>query len=63
MTKQEAHDAMKNGSLVTHELFSKGEFIYINHTGMMSTDDGYYFGDEFKKRTDKQWQTGWSIYD
>lgn len=61
MTKQEALKAMETGYKVSHRYFSDDEYILMKN-GEMFTEDGYYFEDEFKRRTEKIWQTGWRIY-
>lgn len=61
LTKSEALQAMSDGHKVAHRYFSPDEYIHMVNNDMM-TEDGYYFEDEFERRTEEIWQTGWRIY-
>lgn len=63
MTKEEAIVAMEAGHKVTHQYFTKDEFIRMKN-GKLITEEGYEF-EPWKfwmYRNYKVWETDWSIY-
>jgi len=66
MTKEEAITAMKSGSKVTHEYFTKDEWItmdspnskhFVDETGLSLPCDEFW-----RYRKSEVFQTGWEIY-
>jgi acyl-coenzyme A synthetase/AMP-(fatty) acid ligase len=63
MTKQEAMEAIQNGEKVTHQYFSKEEYLYKRDDGAVVSEDGYKVTLDFwSYRTDPEWQINWSIF-
>lgn len=59
MTKHEALEAMKEGNNVTHEYFTDDEYLYITNNGVILTEDGCIFNEQFNKPD--YFPTGWLI--
>jgi hypothetical protein len=64
MTKEEAINAMRQGKKVTHQYFSKEEYIFFGEDGNIHTEDNastslFTF---FYYRPEVAWATDWEIY-
>ena len=61
MTRQEAYEAMKNGSKVTHGYFSDGEYYEFKDNSIIA-EDGVDHTRVFWKEEQNSWrETGWEI--
>lgn len=62
MKKQEAIQAMKSGEKVTHERFSKSEFITLKN-GKIHDEEDYNIDRVFwPSHSSMIWDYGWSIF-
>lgn len=43
MNKQDAFEAMEQGSFVTNRYFSAGEYLWLNKENQVMTEDNYPF--------------------
>ncbi len=63
MTKAQALDAMRSGKKVTHIFFSPNEWMTIQNDQILLVDGVRCYPDDFfKYRSDKSWQSGYSLY-
>ena len=60
MTKSDAYIQMKLGNKITHTYFTSNEYLYMENDTIF-TEDSYRFNDEWNRRTDAIWQSGWEI--
>ena len=64
MTKKEAIKSMVNGRKVTHPIWNKGEYIYMDQETMGLVDEtGQRFNWNWfwKLKDQPKWQKNWSI--
>ena len=59
MTRAEALAAMREGKRIVHEYFTPNEYLGLVG-GVITTEDGYYFGDMFY--SNEFMATGWAIW-
>ena len=63
MTKAQALEAMRLGKKVTHIFFSPNEWMTIQNDQILMVDGVRCYPDDFfKYRSDKSWQSGYSLY-
>ena len=62
LTKAEAYAAMQEGKRISHIYFTPNEYIHIQYN-LMYTEDGYSFDDEWQRRTQPEWQSGWFVWE
>jgi len=60
MNKHQAYEAMKKGNIISHNLFSSNEFLYMQ-LGKMYSEEGYRFEKGWDMRTEDYWQNGWYV--
>ena len=65
MNKQEAIEQMKKGIKITHEWFSKDEWVTMNSRGEIVLEDGFICSpNEFWQwRTSGTWNNGYSLFE
>lgn len=61
LSKLQAHQLLVDGSKITHHTFTPSEYLYYS-CGSIMTEDGYNFDDEWNRRIESIWQSGWKIY-
>jgi hypothetical protein len=62
MTRQEAYEAMKNGSKVTHSYFNDDEYYEFKNNSIIA-EDGVDHTFVFWSEDNGNWrETGWEIY-
>ena len=64
MTKQEAIEAMKAGAKLTHPSFMQHEWITMEGSRTVITEEGYAISDKefWAYRTGEYFETGWFIW-
>lgn len=64
MTKDQALEKMKQGFKVSNEYFTSDEYLFMNASGEIISEDGYNFNDWFFNiRRGEDWKLdGWRVY-
>jgi formylmethanofuran:tetrahydromethanopterin formyltransferase len=62
MTKQQAIDSLRQGRKVSHIFFMAGEFVFINKSGEVQSEDGVIHPEFWKLRNSPEWEQGWLLY-
>lgn len=64
MKKDQALEKMKQGFKVSNEYFTSDEYLFMNASGAIISEDGYNFNDWFFNiRKGEEWKLeGWSVY-
>jgi len=63
MTKSEALKAMQDGNKIRHLNYMDDEFVFLNESGKLETEDGVIHGttdDDFWKKR-QNWEDGWDV--
>lgn len=62
MIKEEAYELMGKGYAVTHRLFKKGEYLYMNDSFIIKDEEGITFEADWDTRTSPEWLVDWFVY-
>jgi hypothetical protein len=63
MTREEAQQAALYGEKITHEFFSKNEYVTVTgHTFFDENDYELDWDDFWNIRSSERWQNDWKIY-
>lgn len=62
MTKREAYDRMIEGYAISHNLFGKDEFLFMDDNYIIRDENGNEFEASWDAKEGDSWETDWFIY-
>lgn len=62
MIKEEAYNMMSRGYPVTHKLFGRDEYLYMDKSFIIRNEDGMEFENDWDVRTSPEWLVDWYVY-